>query len=63
MRANRPQWWVLYSFIGIFLVLFRIEARLPVSETGHAGLEIGLIVVLFALLFIWVRANSARIGL
>jgi hypothetical protein len=60
--TRRPRWWLLYLSNGPVLVLMWLEARMPLSETVHTGLEIALVLVLFCLIFLWIRANELALS-
>lgn len=58
-KASRPNWLVLYLAMGLFLPLFYLEAKMPMSKTGHILTEIGLVLLIYGLVSWWLMANES----
>ena len=60
-KISRPKWWLLYLLLPVLVGLLVIETRLPISEVGHRVVEVGIVVLVFGLIELWLRANDANI--
>ena len=54
----RPRWKVLYLFTVVVFGLFWMEATSPFSEVTHRLIEIGLVLLLFGLMIVWLKINK-----
>ena len=61
MLSARPKWWQLYAWFGLLVVLFLMETRLPLSPGGHQTIQIGIVLVIFGLIFAWLRVNEVAL--
>jgi hypothetical protein len=57
-KPNHPNWWILILLCAIMLGLEGLEVRAPFSKTGHTLVEIGLVIILFSLVWRWLCANE-----
>jgi hypothetical protein len=53
-----PKWWLLYLSIACVLGLFWLEVKSSFSEAIHTWIEIGLVIILYGLVMIWLDANQ-----
>jgi len=71
MKANidkKPQdpkpglipWIGLILIVAVFIILFGIEVAASFSKTGHIWSEIGLVVLVYASIFIWINTTTGR---
>ena len=59
----RPKWWQLYLTFPLLIALFALDSRLRISSRGHEFVQIGIILVMFGLFHLWLKANrSALLG-
>lgn len=52
-----PKWWVLYLGVGVLMGLFVAEGQLPLSETEHRVIEVGMLLLAYFLGNLWLSAN------
>ena len=45
----------------VLVGLLVIEIKIPISEMGHRVVEVGIVVLIFGLIELWLRANDANI--
>jgi hypothetical protein len=57
-RNVRPVWWKLYLIVAIGLALMVLDAKAPLSELGHEITECGLLLLIYALVGLWLRASQ-----
>jgi hypothetical protein len=60
-NPSRPNWLILYLLVGLFILVFFLEVRMPFSKTGHTCAEVGLVVLLYGMVSWWLKANTARL--
>jgi hypothetical protein len=56
-RDARPNWWILYLILPLAVIIFGLEVRAPLSEPGHRAAEVGILLLIFALVEMWFMAN------
>jgi hypothetical protein len=61
-RPGRPKWWVLYILVVFIFILFGLEVRASFTQIGHTVAEIGLVIILYGLMMVWLRANEAALS-
>jgi hypothetical protein len=54
----KPRWWLLYLTLPLMIGLFVLEGRLTEPDIVHRILELGIVIVCFGLMAVWVRANE-----
>ena len=57
----RPRWWILYLSAAFVFGLFLLEAKARLSEVGHTWVEIGLVLIQYGLVMIWLNANEVAL--
>ena len=60
-ERQRPSWWQLWLLLPALGILAFLEARALLSPAGHRVVEVAIILVVYGLVSIWVRANQARL--
>lgn len=58
----RPRWWQLYPTLPLLLVLFLVERRLRLSAGGHVVAQIGIVLLIYGLIDMWLRANARALS-
>ena len=58
----RPKWWQLYLTFPLLIALFMADSRLKLSVRGHQTAQIGIVLVVFGLVHLWLKANSAALS-
>jgi hypothetical protein len=58
----RPKWWQLYLTFPLLIVLFAAENRLKISSRGHQTVKIVIVLLIFGLIHLWIKANSSALS-
>jgi hypothetical protein len=58
----RPKWWQLYLIFPLLVALFILERRLNLSAGGHQTLQIGILLLVYGLVHLWLKANSKALA-
>lgn len=61
-RNVRPKWWQVYLTLPLLLALFAVENRLKLSSRGHQTVQIGIVLLVFGLVHLWLRANAQALS-
>jgi hypothetical protein len=59
---NRPEWWQVYLTFPLLIVLFVLDARLKISTRGHQAVQIGIVLLVYGLIHLWLKANSSALA-
>ncbi|RPI52175.1 MAG: hypothetical protein EHM56_08690 [Chloroflexi bacterium] len=57
-EKRHAAWWQLWLLLGGLGGLAFAEVRIPLSVTGHRIVEVGIVLAVYGLLYVWVRANE-----
>ena len=57
-----PKWWQLYLIFPLLLVLFVLDSRLRISTRGHEFVQIGIILLVYGLIHLWLKANRSALS-
>ena len=60
-RNMRPKWWQLYLTFPGLMVLFAIDSRLKISTRAHQFVQIGILIIIFGLIHLWLKTNAAAL--
>ena len=55
---TRPKWWQLYLTLPLLFGLFAVDSRLRLSTRGHQIVQIGILVFVYGLIYVWLKANT-----
>jgi hypothetical protein len=55
---SRPKWWQLYLTFPLLIGLFLLDSRLKLSAHGHQMVQLGILVLVYGLIYLWLKANS-----
>jgi hypothetical protein len=58
----RPKWWQLYFTFLLLIALFLLDARLKLSVRGHQVVQIGIILFVYGLVHLWLKANATALS-
>ena len=58
----RPKWWQLYLTLPFLIVLFILDTRLGISERGHQMVHLGIILLVYGLVHLWLKANATALS-
>jgi hypothetical protein len=56
---THPKWWQLYLTIPLLVSLFIIDSRLKTSTRGHQLVQIGIILLVYGFVHLWLKANAS----
>jgi hypothetical protein len=55
---RQPVWWVLYTVVPLMGGLLVLEHRASLSPAGHRFAQIGIVLCIYGLVWLWLRANT-----
>ncbi len=58
----RPKWWQLYLTFPFLIALFMLDSRLKLSILGHQAVQIGIVLIVFGLVHLWLKANATALS-
>ena len=58
----RPKWWQLYLTFPLLIALFMLDHRLELSQRGHIVVQIGILLLVYGLVHLWMNANSKALS-
>jgi len=58
----RPKWWQLYLTFPLLIALFMLDHRLILSAKGHQAFQIGIILLVYGLIHLWLKANARALS-
>lgn len=58
----RPKWWQLYLTFPLLIALFVLDHRLNISAGEHQAVQIGIILFIYGLVHLWLKANAAALS-
>ena len=64
MSSNdaRPKWWQVYLTFPLLIALFAVDSRLKLSIRGHQVVQIGIVLIVFGLIHLWLKANARALS-
>jgi hypothetical protein len=61
-QNKNPKWWQLYLIFPLFMALFAVDNRLKISTRGHQAVQIGIILLIYGLVHLWLKANARALS-
>ena len=58
VKTREPAWWMLYALVPVMGGLLVLEFRAPLSPGWHKGVQVGIILFVYGLVWVWLRAND-----
>ena len=58
----RPKWWQLYLTFPLLIALFALDNRLKITTRGHQAVQIGIVLIVFGLVHLWLKANATALS-
>ena len=58
----RPKWWQLYLTFPLLVAVFLVDNRLRLSTRGHQAVQIAILVLVFGLVHLWLKANARALS-
>ena len=55
---RRPGWWGLYALVPLMAGLLVLEHRASLAPAGHKFAQIGMVVCMYGLVWLWLRVNK-----
>ena len=59
---KNPKWWQLYLVFPLLIALFTVDNRLKISTRGHQAVQIGIVLLVYGLVHLWLKANSRALS-
>lgn len=56
--SSHPKWWQIYLTLPLLVVLFLVDSRLKISSGGHEAVQIGIVLLVYGLIHLWLKANA-----
>lgn len=60
--SPHPKWWQLYLTLPLLIVLFLLDQRLRISTREHEVVQIGIVLIVYGLIYWWLKANSGALS-
>src|SRR5574341_498409 len=61
-RDDRPKWWQVYLTLPLLIVLFVLDSQLKISTRGHAIVQSGILLLVYGLVHLWLKANARALS-
>jgi hypothetical protein len=60
-KHRGPAWWLLYALVPLLAGLCVVEHRGSLPPSGHTGVQVGIVLFIYGLVWLWLRANALRL--
>ena len=60
-RTAHPKWWQVYLTLPLLIALFVLDGRLRISPRGHQAVQIGIVLLVYGLIHLWLKANRSAL--
>jgi hypothetical protein len=60
-KPRGPTWWLLFALLPLLAGLFLVEHRAPLSPGGHTGVQVGIVLFIYGLVWLWLRVNTLQL--
>jgi len=61
-NTPRPKWWQVYLTLPLLIALFMFDHSIKLSERGHEAMQIGILLLVYGLIHVWLKANEAALS-
>ena len=61
-RPAHPKWWHVYLTLPLLMALFVLDSRLRISPRGHQAVQIGIVLLVYGLIHLWLKANRSALA-
>jgi hypothetical protein len=58
----QPSWWQVYLTFPLLIALFLIDHRLKISTGEHEAVQLGIILLVYGLIHVWLKANARALS-
>jgi hypothetical protein len=59
---TRPKWWQVYLTLPLLVALLVVDSRLKISTRGHQWVQIGIILLIYGFVHMWLKANASALS-
>jgi hypothetical protein len=59
-RHRTAGWWMLYVLVPLMGGLLLLEHRMPLSPRGHPYAQVGIVLLIYALVWLWANGRALR---
>ena len=56
-----PAYWPLLALLPLLAGLFVVEQRAPVPPGGHTAMQVGIVLFIYGLVWLWLRAHTLQL--
>ncbi len=56
-----PAYWPLLALLPLLAGLFVVEQRVPVPPGGHTAMQVGIVLFIYGLVWLWLRAHTLQL--
>lgn len=60
-KQSKPAWWILYVLVALMVVGLTLESTDGLPEWANEVASIGIVLMVFGGMFLWVWLNSANL--
>jgi type VI protein secretion system component VasK len=60
-KHRRPARWLSCALVLLLAWLFVVEHRAPLTPGWHMGVQIGMVLCIYGLVWLWLRASAVRL--
>lgn len=60
-KPAKPAWWILYVLVVVMLMIMTLEGVDGLPEWANQIASIGIVLIIFGSMVLWVRLNSANL--
>lgn len=61
-QNSHPKWWQVYLTFPLLIAAFALDNRLKISARGHQAVQIGIVLLIYMLVHLWLKANSSSLS-
>lgn len=58
-EKRQPRWWQVYVMLPMFMGLFWLELKLPLTYTENIVAQLGILALIFVCMELWLHANRS----
>ena len=60
-KPRGPAYWPLLVLLPLLAGLFVVEQRAPVPPGGHTAMQVGIVLFIYGLVWLWLRGNTLQL--
>lgn len=61
MNKPRPKWLLLFALVPLMVAFLVVNDEMPILPWAHELLEIGILLIVFGLMFLWMHSNRVAL--